>query len=286
VQKNTPIEVWLYSLLIVTIFFMGFLYLPIKNRLNHIDFVQLEKLELMDKKKKNIVVVGTSLTGYALYPDKEMNDLAKKQGIEKLNFLRFSHNSRDLNYFNNLFEQLLQYKPDILFLDASLIFYDRRKQNDLQKYIQNIKIYIRQALNFHNKILDYEIHVQKYIKKKTSIRIAKWKKNIVYMTRREHKITIALKRLITIDKKENIKIYIIDFSRAKEAQHIFPKEFSEYEEKMVEYYQQKYNIGYIKYPFLLPKDYFIDFAHANIKGREEISKFFLLKVKEILEGEN
>ena len=283
-KSKIPLSVWGYSLLIVGMFFLVTLQIPKEKAQINIDNKRLQKLKsIKTSSRKNIIAIGTSLTGHALYPDDKMNLLAKDIGVESINFLRYANSGRDLNYFDNLFTKMLEYKPDIVFLDASLIFYD---SSNINKFKFRIKNYIKKSLlGINSPKRRYEEIFEEGVDRKKVETLKGWEKGVLSSTKREtNNLSLPLLKFIKYAKKNSIKVYIFNFSRAKEAEAIYPKELSQFEDKMALFYLQEYNIGYIKYPSRLSKNYFTDYAHANRAGREVISKYFLMKVDNILNG--
>jgi len=282
-KSKIPLSVWGYSLLIVGMFFLVTLQIPKEKAQINIDNKRLQKLEsIKTSSRKNIIAIGTSLTGHALYPDDKMNLLAKDIGVESINFLRYANSGRDLNYFDNLFTKMLEYKADIVFLDASLIFYD---SSNINKFRFRIKNYIKKSLlGINSPKRRYEEIFEEGVDRKRVKSLKNWKNGVLSSVKRANSLSKPLLDFIKYAKKNSIKVYIFNFSRAKEAEAIYPKELSQFEDKMALFYLQKYNIGYIKYPSKLSKNYFTDYAHANRAGREVISNYFLMKVDDILNG--
>ena len=280
-QREVPLGVWFYSSFLVFIFFALFFFIP-QDKIYSTYDTKLNQLTLIEENQTSIVAIGTSLTAHSFYFNEEMNSLAKKYHIENLNFLRFAHGGRDFRYFDKLFEKLIKINTDIIFLDASLLFYKNQEINAIREFRKEIIIKIKNMLHTF-RIFSYESLVDKNLHQSTEINLLEWQKNVVKFKKRYKSLPDFVIRFLTDAKKNGKRIYIFKFTRAKEAQELFPKEFLTYEKEMVSYYQKKYNVNYIEYPSKLSKDYYIDFVHSNMKGRVEISKFFLLKVKVVLE---
>lgn len=287
--KTVPFKVWLFSLVIVLIFLFLGLLIPEQVESNNIQINKLIKLKSINNgTKKSIVTIGTSLLGHALYPDKEMNNLAKAYNIQDMNYLRFPHGGRDLEYFNNLFNALCKYKPNVVVLDASLMFYFSKDMLDINepifKFTKKIKDYIKNSFGHAQNSLNYEDRIQSSMDKTTNIKIFKWKKNLNQWIKRGHNLSASFLHFIQYANANNIKLYIVDFSRAHSTQNIFPNKYSNYENRMILEYSNRYNINYRKYPVSLSKEYFIDYAHANNRGRKVISEWFVLTMEDILNG--
>jgi len=265
-DTSPPLSVWICSILIVIIFF-GMVSFAVQKKEAYLFHKKLGKI---DANKINVIAIGTSLTRYALYPDKVMNSLAKSKGINNLNFIKFSYSGRTLYHFNALFKQMCCHRPDIVFLDTSLVFY--RPKSILKARIRDIKYFLRTLVSMPTKPLN---------RRKQRKTLEDWQKNLQYFHLRK-KLSPSLETFLEYAKKHHILVFLLDFTRAQEAQKYFPEKFILHEKKLIKYYQDKYNIQTITFSPQLPASYYYDYAHANPKGQEIISNFFIDQIKQFI----
>lgn len=282
-NKSIPIKVWSCAVLVVIIFFAFFFFNPNikKECVSYID-LKLDRLESINKSKKNIIAIGTSLMLNGLYFDQDMNILAKQHDINNFNFLKFAVSGRNMSNFDSLFLKLKNFQSDIVFIDASIIFY-ADFDNFFFCFTNNIRQHIKKNLfGIYSDILKEEKRIQKELNLVNKITLEDYIHNLDTWKTRKLNFTQAFMKFIIYAQQNNITVVILDLLRAKEVQPFHKNFYASYENEIKKVLYDKYGILYKHTSDILTKESFADYSHANFKGRKLMSEDFIQITKEIL----
>lgn len=277
-QKSyPPLSIWFYTFLTLFLLFSASLAIVTISE-NNLPKKLQEKSKAKDALK--VVSIGSSLTGFAFYPDIQMNTFAKKEAFIALDFYRFAKGGRHLESFDSLFEALIMSKPDLVMIEEELLFYTSPRMNLINKSRTKIKNFIIALLIQHHWDPTFEKEVQYALRRAGMKRdIAELNTAIKQWRKRGFNPSLALDKFLTYAQEHNISVisYSLPFS-SDVAKH-YPKEYKNYEKKMRKQYTQKYAIKSIVYKKSLDKSYFVDLVHANTKGRKILSRWLIEQIK-------
>lgn len=245
-----------------------------------------------------IIVIGTSLTRQAFYKDEEMEHLALANGL-KIRFLRFTKSGGKLSSFKNLAEFLLQAKPDLICFESALFALNfNQNQADHQLYIKKVikktleKLIPKSILNEYSKIAQKikweKFYKENFIDPNINVYTRTEKDIVLYQTKarnlhiRNFSYGDIYKHFFEQAKKQGTKIVFLDLSRSKAAWDMLPPDTEKQIINLMHSYQKTYNIQYIRFPYRLSLDYFIDYAHFSAKGRKFYSLWFLKQIPHLL----
>jgi hypothetical protein len=239
-----------------------------------------------------IIAIGTSLTRYGLYKDAAMEHFAALHGIN-IHFLRFTKSNGELPDFKTLATYLLSVKPTIIFLESAL--FTRNTQANKINYYWEIK---------HKYYLRYLI--RKYVFKTyssperdqgnfidinwnqiaTNTNLAQYQKIFANFRVRDISYGNSYRDFFKKASEKGIQIILIDLSRPKNTWDIMPPDTEKNITHLMEQYQARYKIKYLRFPYKLKQDYYIDFGHLRLAGRKFYSKWLLQQIPNLLKQQN
>lgn len=276
-QNSAPLIVWFYTLLILFFLFASSLAIV------HVTEAALpEKLQAPKKSPNSyrVVAVGSSLTGFAFYPDTQMTQFAQSQGIDSLEFFRYAKGGRVLERFDALFETLMQTDPDMVILEEPLLLYTTKPLSVMADSRTKIKNFFISLLTQHRWDPTFEKEVRYGFNRPGLQReLSDFKTAMRHWQKREFKPTKALENFLNYAKEHNIPVVMLHLPFEKGLTQHYPKALLPYEAKMRMQYHNQYATRSIRFDRPLDKTYFTDLVHASPKGRERFSTLLLEQIK-------
>lgn len=287
--KAPPLTVWLYAVGIL-IGILGLAYVASAPPSSFPDEMpeRLTKTESPDKAFR-IVLIGTSLTGFGFYQDSDMEAYAQARGMPALEFYRLARSGRNLARFNTLFDALRITKPNLVFIEEKLLFYTNPQLGPWQDRIQRIKGFFHQII-LQRKLLPVINTDHLYIRDSD---VHDWLKQVelqarrtdyqaaasMVRDRRDFTPTPALHKFLVRARTHNIPVVLLGLPFAREVEALYPQKDRQYEQQIRQLYVDTYGMDYLPFTEELGEDHFGDLFHANLKGRERLSAWFVEQLR-------
>ena len=255
-----------------------------------------ENVALFDTYTK-IIVVGTSLTRHAFYKDEEMEHFASINGLN-MHFLRFTKNGGNLSDFRLLIEYLLKAKPDLICFESAIFAINFNQKHSWKikhsSYLKSvIKLYLLKlvAKTFKKEyfVIDGESNFKDIDLIHYKVRkygLAEYQKTVHDLSLYDFSYGNGYRYFFEKAREQGIKIVLLDLSRSKDAWDVLPPNREKEIKKLMDQYQKTYGIKYLRFPYKLSLDYFVDYNHFSQKGRVFYSKWFIKQIPELLKSSN
>lgn len=227
-------------------------------------------------KSKTVVIVGTSLVGHAFPPDDVMRSLAKRRGLENVEFFRLAVSERDLERRNPVFEALERHPPDLVLIEDKLLFYAepwlRSEKNRIRKFARSA-IYNVPPDTYAT----YESWVQSNFARVRPVRGSKDWEAVAEeeRPRRGFAPTAPLDHMLRRAAAEGVPVVVLHLPFAAEVEAFYPADDRAYEERVRGNYQEAYAVEALEYPESLDAAWFVDGVHLNLEGRERLTTWFI-----------
>jgi len=299
--RAAPLWVWLAALIISLIILGAFFAVYHKSNMSGkslSSFFNISRMEAFMGKRDNndlpkIIVIGTSLSQNAFYKDEEMERFAHENGVD-IKFLRFTKGGGTLKDFNGLAEYLLNADPDIICFESAVFalnmtgrditaghrFYVKRAIRQyllemLSRITNNEAIRVSGNPNFQ----EIDLNLQALELKPDKF---KYKQAVSMFSVRDLSEGDIYRDFFNRALRKGIKVVFLDLSRSKEAYGMLPPGMENKIASLMEQYQRAYGVTYLRFPYRLGLEYYLDYAHFGTRGREFYSKWFVSQIPMLL----
>lgn len=302
-DETPPLRVWIFPILAALTIVLSFLYYCYSSngpyaRLVAMSNKSLEKALIEstgDTSALSIVILGSSLTEYALVDPRGIEDSLFRLTNKKAKVLRVALNYMDMNVAKriNFFNYISKYTPDYLFIENFSFNLDRA---DTSATIpENVNVALLQVRNLIRQALGMQAHDNYYTKwytfdvkplpgddfythkfdSSTYKSLLHAEKSFV---RKVSKNTIANKAYDALTKK-NAKVVFLDMPLCNQFPHNFLDQKSTAElNEILKLYKTEYRVDYWPYPYAMDNSCFVDGAHLNSKGAMQYQKWFVSEI--------
>lgn len=236
------------------------------------------------KKPLRVIAIGSSAMGKAVFMDKDMEALAGKHGLERLEFMRLTMPAGGIRDFMPLLNGIYSAAPDIILVESNSALYERHRVRNAfaRKYTEFLKAMLMGSLKAGRFALPApeEPHTEEEFERPLpgngapsldSI-ILHWKdKSLAGIEGSAPFFSEAVKR--------GIRVVLVDIPRhpAFERRAGDPGPEAAGLRKRL---KEDYGVESISFPAGLGESFFSDFVHLNGEGRLEFSLWLI----EVLKG--
>ena len=298
-----PLLTWTFPILAGLTIVLSFLYYSYSSNGPYAKTVTLSNKNLQsalientrDTSALSIVILGSSLTEYALVDPPVLEDSIYRVTNRKAKVLRVALNYLDINVaqYIDFFDYIDKYPPDYLFVEN---FSFNLENGDTTAAIPEpvnmvrlqIRNYIRNAIgmatedNYYRKWYTFDVKPLPgdyfYTDKFDSVTfkaLLQAKKSSVRKVTQNGVANSAYEALT----KRNSKVIFLDFPMRNQLVDTFMDDGSTSElNKTLQYYKNQYRIDYWQFPYMMDSSCFIDGAHLNSKGAMQYQKWFVSEI--------
>ena len=242
-----------------------------------------------------IVVLGTSRICSGLFFDEQMEEFARQQAFGEIRFLRLARVKGTIDHFLPLFDQIIDAKPDILFIEADSLFFSWEK-GGISEIVKEHSIYCRNCIKRGLRWV-----AGNHEKNKTTEElVGLWENNLIIPQKQdveqfqfysellkkrqcrrgfdpEEPVAAMLRRAY----EKGVRIVILDLPRSELMNTQIPASHKRLTKELSNQLGTLCAARFIVYPGQLGLGCFADFTHLNDKGRELFSRWLLSQIKDI-----
>jgi len=300
-DEAPPLRIWLYPILAVLTIVLSFAYYCYSPYGPYARVVALSNKNLenalientRDTSVLSIVILGSSLTGYALVDPRGIEDSIFQLTNRKTKVLRVALNFMDMNVAKRIdfFNYISKYPPNYLFVENFSFNLDRSDTtamipDPVNAALLQIRNYIRSAIgmeahdNYYTKWYTFDVKPGDdfYADKFDSLTfktLLQAKNSSVRKVTQNSAANGAYDALM----KRNTKVIFLDMPLHNQFPHNFLDQQSTSElNKVLKFYQTQYRIDYWRFPYVMDNSCFVDGAHLNSKGAMQYQKWFVSEI--------
>jgi len=302
-DEAPPLRVWLFPIAVALIIVLSFLYYCYSGNGPYARLVALSNKNLenalientRDTSTISIVILGSSLTEYALTDPRGLEDSIFRSTNKKAKVLRVALNYMDINVAKRIdfFNYISKYPPNYLFIENFSFNLDR---SDTSATIpETVNVALLQVRNVIRTALGMQAHDNYYTKwytfdvkplpgddfythnfdSMTYKTLLQAKKSLVRKVSQNSVANNVYDELT----KRNTKVIFLDMPLCNQFPHNFLDQESTSElNKMLKFYETQYRVDYWKFPYVMDNDCFVDGAHLNSKGAMQYQKWFVSEI--------
>jgi len=296
-NSGAPLWVWITASACAMIF-LTFSYHGFSRTDYFLDYFNAKRLERFampgDEKSLKIAVIGTSLVKCAFPKDEGMEKFARERG-RKIRFLTFSRGAGVLDEYYDIADAVINSSADIIFFEAALFGLDQKFKDNgkldyhrdglrtgLKTLLLNLCFVPEQSRRWTN--FNYTDTPLAISPEQQSDKAAEqYRKGASSFRIRDVHEGKKFAPLFALARQRGKVIVFLDLSRSQHAWNMLPPTFEREFAETMGRYSDAYNIPYLRFPYRLSLDYFLDFAHFGPKGRSFYSEWFLASLSTISE---
>lgn len=302
-DEAPPIRVWVFPTLAVLTILISFFYYCYSSHGPYANVLALSNKNLeraliestRDTSVLSVVILGSSLTEYALIDPRGLEDSLSKATKRRAKVLRVALNYMDMNVAKRIdfFNYVSKYPPNYLFIENFSFNLDRADTS--ASIPEPVNVALLHVRNFIRDMIGMETHDNYYEKwytfdfkplpgddfysdKFDSVTfkfLLNTKKSLV---RKVSQNDVANNAYDALSKK-NVKVVFLDMPLHNQLPHNFLDQQSTAElNKILKFYQTEYRIDYWRYPLVMDDSCFVDGAHLNSKGANQFQKWFVSEI--------
>ena len=302
-EEAPPVRVWLFPILTALTLVLSFFYYcyssfgPYATLLarsnKHLENALIETTG--DTSALSIVVLGSSLTEYALVDPRGLEDSIFQKTNKKAKVLRIALNYMDINVAKRIdfFNYISKYPPDYLFIENFSFNLDRADTSTtipepVNVALLHVRNFIRTAIgvgthdNYYVKWYTFDVRPQPeddfYTHRFDSMTykfLLQAKKSFV---RKVSQNSIANQAYDALTKND-VKVVFLDMPLCRQFPHNFLDQQATAElNKTLGVYKTQYRVDYWRFPYVMDDSCFVDGAHLNSKGAMQYQKWFASEI--------
>jgi len=301
-SEAPSLRVWLFPLLVASLLVGSFLYYSYSSNGPYGQVVSqsnrnLEKALIditQDTSAISIVILGSSLTQYALIDPVGLEDSISQLTNRKAKVLRVALNFMDMNLAQHIdfFEYISKYPPNYLFIENFSFNLDHDGKSAIPEQIDvallQIRNLVRNALgqpahdNYFTKWYTFDVKPLPdedfYTHKFDSMTFKALLRSKESYVRQVSENSVANKAYEAL-MKSNARVVFLDMPLCTRFPHNFLGQQSTSElNKILEFYKTEYRVDYWRFPYPMDISYFFDGAHLNSKGAMQYQKWFVSEI--------
>jgi hypothetical protein len=302
-EEAPPLRVWLFPIPVALILVLSFLYYCHSSGGPYARLVAMSNKSLenaliestSDTSALSIVILGSSLTEYALVDPRGLEDSIYKVTNKKAKVLRVAMNYMDMNVAKRIdfFDYISKYPPNYLFIENFSFNLDRADtsaviSDQINVALLEIKNVIRTAMglgpaeNYYAKWYTFDVKPfpweNYYTHKFDSITFKALLQSKGSLVRKVSQNGVANTVYDDLTKR-NTKVVFLDMPLCNKFPHNFLDQQSTDElNKLLKFYKTQYRVDYWKYPYMMDNSCFVDGAHLNSKGSLQYQKWFVSEI--------
>ncbi|ADZ93050.1 hypothetical protein [Marinomonas mediterranea] len=287
------IKAWfvIFICLFLTVFVMGSDFF-LKGD-NASEFYNINRLSIK-KENPSIFMVGTSLIRCGFYYDDELELELNGKGLN-YDFFRFAKSGFDPLPFSEIIDEVLAFKPNVIFLHADYFIDYSGTDSQLYSVVSDYLNQYRQLIiSIKELFLDelfYQETVQETVQEKENYPSSgscgikqkkididrKLKKTYSdwYPRLKNYGEIPYLYDFVEDLKAQGTKVIFIEMGRSKLANRYLGKQKLEALSQSLEELKNETGVSYWRFPANLDEEYYWDFSHLNSKGREISTNWFI-----------
>jgi hypothetical protein len=247
-----------------------------------------------DTSTLSIVILGSSLTQYALKDPTELEDSISQLTNKKVKVLRLALNFMDMDIAQHIdfFNYISKYPPKYLFIENFSFNLDHDGKSGIPQQIDVALLHIRNLVRnaigrpahenyfmkwytFDVKPLPEEDFYTHKFDSMTFKALLRSKGSIVRQASQNSAANSAYKALM----KSNAKVIFLDMPMCNR----FPPNFLDQQStselnKILNFYKTEYRVDYWRFPYTMDISLFFDGAHLNSKGAMQYQKWFVSEI--------
>lgn len=302
-SEAPPLRIWLLPVLVALIIVGSFLYYCYSANGPYAKVVALSNKNLenalientSDTSAISIVILGSSLTEYALVDPHGLEDSISQLTNKKTKVLRVALNYMDMKVAKRIdfFGYVSKYPPDYLFVEN---FSFNLNHSDtisgmpepINVALLQIRNLVRSAIgvqahdNYYNRWYTFDIKPlpseHYYTLKFDSITFKALQKSKGCSVRKVAQNSVANSAYDALTKRKT-KVVFLDMPLSKHFPHNFlNQQLASEHAKNLQVYKSKYNVDYWPFPYIIDDSCYVDGAHLNSKGALQYQKWFVSHV--------
>ena len=301
-EEAPPLRTWLFPVLTALIILISFLYYCYSDDGPYANVVALSNRNLenalientRDSSALSVVVLGSSLTEYALVDPRSLEDSISQATGKKANVLRVALNYMDTKVVKHIdfFGYINKYPPDYLFIETFSFNLDRadtstRIPEPINVALLHVRNFIRNAMglpahdNYYTKWYTFDVKPQPHENFYThgfdsmTYKALLQAKSFVRKVSQNNAVNSAYDALT----KRNVKVILLDMPLCSKFPHNFLDQQSTTEfNEIMKYYKTYHHVDYWQYPYVMDDSCFVDGAHLNSKGSMQYQKWFVSEI--------
>jgi hypothetical protein len=302
-EEAPPLRTWLLPSLVASVMVVSFLYYCYSSNGPYAEVIALSNKNLenalientRDTSAISIVLLGSSLTEYALVDPHALEDSISQLTNKKTHVLRVA-----LNYMDNkvakridFFDYVSKYPIDYLFIeDLSFNLNHSDTVSGMPDQINTALLQVRNLIrsaigvqahdNYYNRWYTFDIKPQPnepfYTLEFDSMTFKSLQKSKGCSVRKVSQNSVANNAYDALTKR-NAKVVFLEMPVSKH----FPRNFLNQQraadhEKNLQLYKEQYNVDYWPFPYQVDDSCFVDGAHLNYNGAMQYQKWFVSKI--------
>ena len=298
-EEAPPLKVWIFpivAVLTIVLTFLSYAYssygpyrtvLELSNRSLEQSLIENTR----DTSALSVVIVGSSLTEYALIDPKAIADSISRVTNKRANVLRVALNYMDMDLAKRIdfFNYVSKYPPHYLFIENFSFNLDDNDSSSsipvpIDAALLQLRNHIRNALgmgthdNYYTKWYTFDVkplpgndfYTDKF--DSMTFRSLQTKKCVVRKVTQNEVANSAYETLM----ERNAKVIFLDMPQSNKLQPNFLDNTSASElNEVLKFYKTQYGIDYWRFPRVMDDSCFGDGAHLNSKGAMQYQKWFV-----------
>ncbi len=257
---------------------------------------RLQNFAHLEHDVQKIVVLGTSRTAHAFFYDHYMERFAKRNGFHKIKFIRFVKTTGMLEDFASLWAPILEVKPDIIFCEATLIQFctdqdsinqshqdmfdksDQDSRNKLHNFLKHLLFEPLPSISWNDpQFDDRKLFV---LDRQSTDNALEKRQKWISQVRKIRQLPAFSEHQAFFNhlRKDGIKFILLDVPSFQEYTEFSPEQRKNIQ-ALRKQYKELYEIEYLAFPERMGLEYYQDFGHLNLKGREHYCRWFLSELQ-------
>jgi hypothetical protein len=301
-DEAPPIRVWIFPVLAALTLLLSFFYYCYSGNGPYARVVALSNRNLenalientRDTAALSIVILGSSLTEYALMDPHSLEDSISRATAKKTKLLRVATNYMDMDIAKRIdfFHYVSKHPPTYLFIENFSFNLDREDSTagipePIDAALLELRNIIRKTIglqardNYYAKWYTFDVkpapdadfytHAFDSVMFKSLLQ----GKSFVRSVSQNHVANIAYEQLA----KRNTKVVFLDMP----LNQMFPPDFLDKQSAselndLLKFYKTQYHIDYWRYPYVMDNTCYTDGAHLNSKGAVQYQKWFVTEI--------
>jgi len=288
-SNQVSLPLWIWGVVAIVVVLLVLLAPTLARWIEHDqkktgDYLNLARLETT---QNPIVMLGSSLTQYALYNDRIMS---AKLGDTNTAMIRIAEPSANPKSFEAMLPAIALTSPRLVLVESDMLLVNRTRQPSLQGDVQKVVVWLRRSLDiFSDKTrfsLQWNFEEESLCKQTLTPKVIE-KLDRSTLKQRDFKvlsnsITPAWQRFISDIHASGGQVVFINLGRSPIADQALSDDFrNDYHQAMAKV-KARYQVKSWTFTGPFEQENYCDFAHLNSLGREVFVNWLVPKVTEAL----
>lgn len=230
-----------------------------------------------------VIAIGSSAMGKAVFMDDDMEALAGKRGLERLEFMRLTIPAGGITDFMPLLNGIHSAAPDVIIVESNSALYERHRVRNAfaRKYTEFLKAILMDSLKAGRFVFPKpeELHTEEEFERPLPENWAPSIDSLILNWNDKSLIGIGESGLFFSEAaKRGTRVVLVDIPRHPEFERRVGAPGPEALE-LLRRLEKDYGVESISFPREIGESSFSDFVHLNGEGRLEFSLWLIEELK-------